>query len=148
MRRIVALTLVVCAFALGVVSPSGSLSVASATPGPRLVGVLQDGMGVFWRGGQVDGLTERATGGAPASGAECPAGPCFAYEVKLAEAGARLRVAIDVPQRDDSFLLTVTDPSGALAAETINTNAFDAEAFVQHPAAGTWTVAVTPLTAT
>ena len=74
------------------------------------------------------------------------AGECHVYPLKLAEKGARLRVAIDVPERRDSFRMTAVDPKGA-ATEEININAFDAELFVDKPMPGTWKIVVAAVTA-
>ncbi len=108
--------------------------------GRPLVGVLERGTAVFWKGGRVGAVTNGLAGDA-----SC-ARPCFTYRLRLAEEGARLRVAIDVPQRNDSFGLNVVSPSG-ISTEVVNINAFNAEAFVPKPALGTWTITVTPLTA-
>jgi len=70
-------------------------------------------------------------------------GDCPSYDVVVPPDTARLRVAIDVPMRDDSFSFDVVDPSGAVAASMTNDNAFNAEALVLKPKPGTWTVRVT-----
>jgi hypothetical protein len=72
------------------------------------------------------------------------AGPCFTYPLHVPGPGERLRVAIDIPMRDDTFELELLDPSGQTAATATTDNAFDAEAFVANPAPGDWTVRVLP----
>jgi hypothetical protein len=85
----------------------------------------------FWDGGfVVDGSTP------------------FEYPLDVQAGGARLRVAIDTPSREDSFVLDVVDPSGAVKATAENSNQFNAEAFVAEPAGGRWLVRVTPNGAT
>ena len=72
------------------------------------------------------------------------AGECFEYPLRLAKGGARLRVAIDTPSREDSFQFQLIDPAGGVAASQSNSNQFNEEAFVSTPAAGRWTVRVVP----
>ena len=77
---------------------------------------------------------------------------CYRWELVLAEPGARLRVALDHPRREDQFRLELRDPSGALAAEAETSGFFPggeyaAEAFVEAPEAGVWTVEVVPFDA-
>ncbi|MFL5843736.1 MAG: hypothetical protein ACJ762_03515 [Solirubrobacteraceae bacterium] len=72
------------------------------------------------------------------------AGPCFAWPLNVAAGGKRLRVAIDIPMRDDTFALTLIDPAGAVAGSASTDNAFDGEVFADDPAAGLWTVKVVP----
>lgn len=93
---------------------------------------------VFWNGGFViDGAVRNA--------ALCDvAGPCFEYPLVLAADGARLRVAIDTPSREDTFLVQVVDAEGAVVASTSNGNQFNAEAFLAAPTAGAYTVRVLP----
>lgn len=87
----------------------------------------------FWKGGHVE---DSAT-----------ADP-FIWPMALTGGGYRLRVGIDTPSRQDSFILELLDPSGAVAATETNSNQFNTEAFVDKPVAGTWTVRVTPDRAT
>src|SRR5205807_6647430 len=65
------------------------------------------------------------------------AAPCPTYALKLTAPGARLRVALDSPSRDNTFHFDVIDPSGAVAAGATNSNQFDAEAFIADPKPGT-----------
>jgi hypothetical protein len=71
-------------------------------------------------------------------------GACPSWKLEVPAGSARLRVAIDVPMRDDSFQLRLLDPAGKAAASATNSNAFDAEVFVAQPRAGSWTLLVTP----
>ena len=99
---------------------------------------LLPGDAVFWKGGFVADGTVRAD-------ALCDiAGPCFTYPLELAAPGARLRVGIDTPQREDTFRVDVIDPEGAVVATTTNNNQFNAEAFLDDPGAGAYTVRVIP----
>lgn len=93
---------------------------------------------VFWNGGFVfDGAVRNA--------ALCEvAGPCFEYPLLLAADGARLRVAIDTPSREDTFLVEVVDADGTVVASTSNGNQFNAEAFLAEPTAGAYIVRVLP----
>jgi hypothetical protein len=116
-----------------------------AASGPRAVSPLADSPpadalygGVFWDG------TTVASGDVPDPSLCGTAGPCFTYHLHLPGPGARLRVAIDIPMRDDTFELDLLDPSGKQVASTQTSNAFDAEAFVTDPAPGDWTVRVMP----
>ncbi len=121
--------------------------IAHAAPEP-VVGVIGAGQGIFWKGAKVGGTSDKI-GTIPSSAvAGChEPGPCFSYKLRLAQPGARLRVAIDSPGRRDLYKLTVLDPDGNTAAETENLNAFNAEAFVEKPTKGLWTVTVAPQTA-
>jgi hypothetical protein len=114
----------------------------------KVVGTLVPGTSVFWAGSKVGSYTERLSGlPATVSGDCLEAGKCFTYSLKLAKpGGARLRVAIDVPERRDSFRFTAVDPKGNTTSD-FNFNAFDAELFVDKPMAGMWKIVVAPLTA-
>jgi hypothetical protein len=91
------------------------------------------GQAAFWKGGHVvDAATTDA----------------FSWPLTIAAGGARLRVAIDTPSRQDSFQVDVVDPAGVVASSATNSNQFNAEAFVDKPAAGKWTIRVTPVEAT
>jgi len=92
---------IACFVAAGTI-PWGS---QAATP---LVGVLKNGDGLFWGGGRVGAAADRIQGAT----ADCPTGRCYSYALKIAERGKRLRVAIDVPQRNDAFQLVLVSPSG------------------------------------
>ena len=103
----------------------------AAAPPPM---ALQLGQSRFWDGGfAVGGPTDKAV---------------FSYPLEVAAGGARLRVAIDTPSREDTFDVELVDPKGASAATTSNSNQFNAEAFVSKPVPGRWTVRVTPNGAT
>jgi hypothetical protein len=66
--------------------------------------------GVFWDG------TTVASGDVPDPSLCGTAGPCFNYRLHMPGRGARLRVAIDIPMRDDTFELDLLDPSGKQVA--------------------------------
>jgi Lysyl oxidase len=95
--------------------------------------------GLFWNGPTVASGNVRDP-----SLCDTPAGPCFTYKLHVADPGARLRVAIDIPMRDDTFELDLLDPAGEQVASAATDNAFDAEAFAADPKAGDWTVRVIP----
>ena len=62
-------------------------------------------------------------------------GPCPEYPLELKAPGKRLRVAIDTPQRSDTFALEVIDPSGNVKTSKTS-NRFNAEVLVPDPVAG------------
>src|SRR3954452_9331369 len=91
----------------------------------------------FWKGATVASGNVRDP-------AQCGVtGPCFSWPLQVAPGGKRLRVALDTPMRSDTFELDVIDPAGK-ATTVRNSNAFDAEAYVDDPAPGTWTIRVMP----
>lgn len=100
---------------------------------------LAPGGARFWQGATVASGEVR-----DASMCNTAAGPCFSWPLRVGPGGGRLRVAIDTPMRSNTFELDVVSPSGATAGTTQTSNAFDAEVFVDRPAAGTWTVKVIP----
>jgi hypothetical protein len=119
----------------------------ASAAGTKVVGKLMAESFVFWDGGRVGDLTDRAAGLPSTLSASCvEAGPCYAYKLRLAEKGARLRVAIDIPQRRDTYRITIVDPHGTSTQKT-TFNAFNAEVFVPKPDTGMWTIVVAPLTA-
>src|SRR5690242_7658847 len=61
--------------------------------------------------------------------------PCPTYTLKLESSGARLRVGLDTPMRDDTFHFDVIDASGAVVGGATNSNQFDVEAFIEKPKA-------------
>ncbi len=96
--------------------------------------------GVFWNGAFVES-------GTVVDASLCDVlGPCFEYPLELAASGARLRVAIDTPSREDTFVVQILDPAGAVVASTSNQNQFNAEVFLAEPAAGAYSVRVLPQT--
>ena len=129
-RKLVALVI-----GLGIGFPAAAApAVAGVTLGP-------DGA-AFWDGETVEDANVE-------SAALCGVqGPCFTYPLTLSKPGARLRVAIDTPSREDSFQVDVIDPSGRVAGSATNSNQFNEESFVKDPAAGDWTVRVIPKGAT
>src|SRR5688572_14827742 len=100
--------------------------VAGAAEKRPVVGSLRVGEAVFWDGVQVKGY-EPPPVMAPDP---CDEGQCWSYDLRLEEPGYRLRVAIDVPMRDDEFDLALVDPQGDVAATAINSGRYNAEAVV------------------
>lgn len=97
---------------------------------------LAVGQAMFWKGVHVDsGNVQDGS----ACGADCPT-----WGLAIAPGGSRLRVALDTPSREDTFGVELLDPSGKVVASAATNNQFDTEAFVDKPAAGTWTVRVVP----
>lgn len=130
MRR-TAVTLVLLAT---LVSHSPTLAAAEGFA----VGSLAPGRSVFWNGAYV---ARAEVADAQTCGI---AGPCFEYRLGISGRGSTLRVAIDTPSREDTFSLTLIDPTGAEAASATNDNQFNAEAFIDRPRAGMWTIRVIP----
>ncbi|WP_372788820.1 PPC domain-containing protein [Paraconexibacter sp.] len=96
----------------------------------------------FWLGGQIDN-------GNVLDASLCDViAPCPEWQLRLTEAGSRLRVAIDTPSREDSFELQVLDAAGAVVGSGSASNQFNGEAFVAQPAPGVYTVRVVPKGAT
>ncbi|HEX6712970.1 MAG TPA: hypothetical protein VF066_06280 [Thermoleophilaceae bacterium] len=128
LRTVAALTsilaLTLAAPAIAEVPPKASLSLAA-------------GQARFWLGGQF------ATGDVPDASLCDVVAACATFELQLADAGERLRVAYDTPARSNSFRLEVVAPDGTVTA-TDGSNVFNAEVFVPKPAAGKWTVRVIP----
>lgn len=117
---------------------SPALAARAAPPAPPLVGSLAVGDAAFWDGSYVEGYVAL-----PVVGPEpCDAGQCWEYRLRLEEPGDRLRIAIDVPMRDDRFDFEVVNPSGKSEARTANVNQYNAEVFVGKPPRGTWTIRV------
>lgn len=102
------------------------------------MGSLGIGEAAFWDGEYVAGYQPL-----PLLGPDpCDAEQCWEYRLRLEEAGDRLRVAIDVPMRDDRFDFEVLGPGGRGSARTSNLNQYNAEVFLGKPARGTWTIRV------
>jgi hypothetical protein len=116
-----------------------SIARAEAPPTGPLALALDQGR--FWYAGQIE------DGNVPDAGLCDVVAPCPTFELKVPAGGHRLRVAYDTPSREDSFDLQVTAPDGTMTTES-GSNVFDAEAFVDKPAAGTWKVRVVPKGAT
>lgn len=128
---------VLAAHANGEAPPPEHAAAKGKTRRPTRSGLHPDDT-VFWAGAFV-------ADGAVRADALCDtAGPCFEYPLQVRSGGARLRVAIDTPSREDTFRVDVVDPSGAVAASTSNGNQFNAEAFVDAPAAGNYSIRVIP----
>lgn len=99
------------------------------------------GDGRFWSGGQVE------SGDVPDAALCDVVAPCPTFQLSLAGGGHRLRVAYDTPSREDSFRLDLIAPDGTVTSQS-GSNVFNAEAFVERPTAGTWTVRLVPQGAT
>lgn len=112
--------------------------VAGAAEKRPTVGSLRVGDAVFWNGVQVKGY-EPPPVMAPDP---CDEGQCWSYGLRLEEPGYRLRVAIDVPMRDDEFTFELLDPQGGRAATETNSGQYNTEAVVIQPKAGLWTIKV------
>ncbi|MGH2758085.1 MAG: hypothetical protein ACRDKJ_00815 [Actinomycetota bacterium] len=121
------------AFVLTMLAPS-----PTATAEATSVGTLRSGRSVFWNGAYV---ARAEVADAQMCGS---AGPCFDYRLGLVGTASRLRVAIDTPSREDTFKFVLLDPDGSEVASATNDNQFNAEAFVDRPRAGVWTVRVLP----
>lgn len=117
---------------------AASAAAESPPTGPIELG---PGQARFWYGGQVE------SGNVPDATACDVVAPCPVFELHLPAPGHRLRVAYDTPSREDSFQLDVIAPDGTVTSES-GLNVFNAEAFVDNPAAGTWKVRVIPRGAT
>lgn len=123
------------------VLPAGAVQ-AEAAAAPEGAMSLEAGKGRFWLGGTIHE-------GAIADASACDVlGPCPAWALNVHPGGARLRVAIDTPSREDGFRLEILDAAGAVVASADASNQFNAEAFVVKPAAGSYAVRVVPTNAT
>lgn len=111
---------------------------------PPLVGSLELGESVFWKGAYVEGTTHIPY----VMQDPCAADQCWTYRLKLAERGDSLKVGIDVPMRDDRFTLEVQGPDGRRAGRASNDNQYNAEVVVHDPRPGTWRVLVSTTDAT
>ena len=105
------------------------------------VAALQEGTASFWDGGYV---ADRVVTRSLPTDAACAVTTCWSYKLKVVRPGHRLRVGIDTPSRESSFTVEVLDPAGDVAASATNSNRFNIEAFLDEPAAGTYTVRVVP----
>ena len=110
----------------------------------------EDDSYVFWRGGRVgDGIIYSwpTQFGNNATLQACTTAPCFTYTLKVGSAGAaRLRVAIDVPARNDNFYFEVRTPTAAVSS-ALNGNNFNKEIWINNPAVGTYSILVRPYSA-
>jgi hypothetical protein len=115
-----------------VAAPAARAEAPPSTPVPLAVGEAR-----FWLGGQI------ASGDLPDPSFCDVLAPCPSFELDLAGGGRRLRVAYDTPARTNSFELELTAPDGRVTTVS-GSNVFNAEAFVEKPAAGKWRVRVIP----
>jgi hypothetical protein len=123
---------------------AAAILLGAGAPGPAAHGAklqpdaLAADLATFWDGPTI--ATVRV-----ARDADCNVtGPCPEYPLTLKTGGKRLRVAIDTPQRSDTFVVQILDSAGAVAASSTTSNRFNAEALVMNPAAGEWKVRVRP----
>ena len=125
--------------ALGVAVPLAVSASAGTTAAAAPVARLAVEGTAFWDGGYVGDRV--VTTNLPVDAA-CAVGACWTFPLELKGGGDRLRVGIDVPNRDDAFEVQLLDPEGAVAGTARNSNRFNTEAFASTPVAGTWTVRV------
>ena len=109
---------------------TAAVTVPVAFAGPRTMGRLGRGDSLFWSGPYI-----KSSG----NGSNCSGG--CRYKLVVGETADRLRVAIDFPAGDDSFVLRLTDPSGRNFRPG-SVGYFSREVFVKDPRTGTWTVVV------
>ncbi len=112
----------------GVVVPSAHADTGMA---------LKLGQAVFWTGPHIASASV-------SNSAACTPATCPTYPLTLAAGGARLRVAIDHPSRENSFTVEVLDPKGEVAGSLQTSNQFAGEVLIPKPAAGAWSVRVVP----
>ena len=115
----------------------GALFVLPAAAQAAPLDILPDG-DAFWNGVTI------ASGNVRDASLCDVVAPCPTYTLKLESAGARLRVGLDTPMRDDTFHFDVLDATGAVIGGATNSNQFDVEAFIEKPKAGTYTIRVMP----
>lgn len=93
---------------------------------------------VFWEGGTLNGNVRNAS--------LCGvAGDCPTYALSVVHGGARLRVGIDSPVRNNTFAVEILDAAGTLLASEENSNQFNSEAMLLAPVGGVYTVRVRPV---
>jgi len=110
--------------------------IAARASDPPVVGALALDHYAFWTGPFVE------SGHVENDGMCGSGGPCFDYLLDLTSAGNRLRVAIDQPNRDNTWALTVIGPNGDTLASGTTDNAFSIEVFVADPVAGRYRIHV------
>jgi hypothetical protein len=123
------------ALALSIASLAPAAASAESPPAAPIP--LGAGESSFWLGGQIE------SGDLPDASLCDIAAPCPTFKLQVRAGGQRLRVAYDTPSRENSFELDLIAPDGTFTSEQ-GSNVFDAEAFVDKPAAGTWTVRIVP----
>lgn len=135
--RVMRLARAVISLAVAAVATAPAASADASEP--QLVASLERGESAFWDGETVGG----AFYGPPDQA--CDPERCWEYRVALGR-GARLRVAIDIPMRDDGFVLEVVDPRGDVVASGTNdydlVDTYNVEVFVVDPEPGGWTIRV------
>ncbi|MGH2747692.1 MAG: lysyl oxidase family protein [Actinomycetota bacterium] len=112
---------------------------------PRTVGKLSAGDAVFWTGEPIEEEPEGLLPSLPPllpKSDECDPDQCFVYRLDVAQKARRLRVAIDTPDCDDVYQVSLYDPQGARRAAA--QACYSTELFERSPAVGTWTIRVVP----
>jgi hypothetical protein len=101
----------------------------------------------FWHGGEV-GSTIWQTWPVSLLGLQtCERVECFSFRLEVAAPAAELRLAIDVPERLDSFDFDLVGPDGSVRSQ-LNANRYNDEIRVEAPPLGIWRVDVRPRAAT
>lgn len=98
---------------------------------------VSKGAPAFWFGARLVGPASVLDSG----GAGCSKERCRTYTLVVAERADQLRVAIDVPMRDQSFELSVKPPQGQ-ARRIVNSNSYNAELAFADVRPGTYEVTV------
>ncbi len=126
----VRLVMLGCLGAAFVLSASSALAAAD-------VPELRVGRPLFWNGGTIDGGTARIFG---------VENPCQAtsfdwrYAFRISDTADELRIAIDVPMRDDSWVFVVRGPNGS--REACNYNTYSEEVRLKNPVPGLYRIEV------
>lgn len=128
------------------VMPAGKLEVTH-------VGSLEaGGEGLFWEGPHL----EREVVFWELCGIQ---GPCYGYDIEVAEGGSRLRVLLDVPDLFDHWAFALVPPGGrtveplvydpsSMDKADLTTNEWTSELWVDDPTPGTWQAIVVPVDVT
>lgn len=136
-------TVVVASLVLATGAATGG---ARADAGPRRpVATLRVGDSAFWTGTADPGSNDEDPLPIPIPSllgeerSDCGS-DCF-YPLEIAGRGARLRVAIDTPDCNETVTLELVDPSGAVRDQ--DGSCYSAEVYARSPVKGTWTVRAT-----
>lgn len=121
---------------------------AEADNDPVHVGSLGLDGALFWKGEPIGADPVHSLPFAPSNTAAPRCGieghPCQRFAFDVVDPGAStLRIALDTPERNDAFEITVTAPDGTTRVLT-NPNAYSVESFFPTPAVGTWQLSVAP----
>lgn len=94
---------------------------------------LQRGGSLFWTGPHIES----------SSGTSCDSAECWDYTFDVGPGGTRLRVAVDHPELQDVFEVTVFGPGGrAMGTFGPGTDIYSQEAFFYDPDPGIWRLEV------